>query len=93
MREVGYDMLAIAREGLLARAKLNADGFDEAHFLAPLEEIVARGTTAAGAYDHRVSLGLGRLDRTRFSSNTPTEARPPNPRKLQKFSLRHAGRL
>ena len=32
---------------MLARAKLNADGFDEAHFLAPLEEIVARGTTAA----------------------------------------------
>ena len=47
MREIGYDVLGIAREGLLARAKLNADGFDEAHFLAPLEEIVARGTTAA----------------------------------------------
>ena len=47
MREIGYDVLAIARAGLLARAKLNADGFDEAHFLAPLEEIVARGTTAA----------------------------------------------
>ncbi|MAZ19149.1 MAG: glutamate--cysteine ligase [Ahrensia sp.] len=47
MREIGYDVLAIARAGLLARAKLNADGFDEAHFLAPLEEIVARGTRAA----------------------------------------------
>jgi hypothetical protein len=34
---------------LKSRARLNEDGNDEAHFLAPLEEIVARGETAAGA--------------------------------------------
>jgi glutamate--cysteine ligase len=43
------DLLAIARQGLKSRARLNEDGNDEAHFLAPLEEIVARGETAAGA--------------------------------------------
>ena len=32
---------------LAARGITCLDGFDEAHFLAPLEEIVARGTTAA----------------------------------------------
>jgi glutamate--cysteine ligase len=47
VREIGYDVLRIARNGLQSRAKLNSEGFDEAHFLAPLEEIVARGTTAA----------------------------------------------
>lgn len=44
---VGYDVLAIARAGLQSRARLNSEGFDETHFLAPLEEIVARGSTAA----------------------------------------------
>ena len=43
------DLLEIARQGLKSRARLNDDGNDEAHFLAPLEEIVARGETAAGA--------------------------------------------
>ena len=33
---------------LQARARLNDEGNDEAHFLAPLEETVARGKTAAG---------------------------------------------
>ena len=31
----------------LQRARLNEDGNDEAHFLSPLEEMVARGETAA----------------------------------------------
>jgi glutamate--cysteine ligase len=47
VREIGYDVLGIARTGLQARAKLNSEGFDEAHFLAPLEESIARGTTLA----------------------------------------------
>jgi glutamate--cysteine ligase len=47
VRDIGYEVLGIARAGLKSRAKLNSEGFDEAHFLAPLEEIVARGTTAA----------------------------------------------
>ena len=47
VREIGYEVLSIARAGLQARGRLNPEGFDEAHFLAPLEEIVARGSTAA----------------------------------------------
>ncbi len=47
LRDIGYDVLGISRAGLKSRARRNADGFDEAHFLAPLEEIIARGTTAA----------------------------------------------
>lgn len=47
MHDVAYDVLKISRLGLVNRAHLNSDGFDEAHFLAPLEEITARGTTAA----------------------------------------------
>ncbi|RLQ87246.1 glutamate--cysteine ligase [Notoacmeibacter ruber] len=47
VRDLGYRALAIARAGLQRRAKMNPDGFDEAHFLAPLEEIVARGTSEA----------------------------------------------
>jgi glutamate--cysteine ligase len=47
LRETGKEVLGIARTGLLNRNRLNADGFDEAHFLAPLEEVAARGTTSA----------------------------------------------
>ncbi|TCD16608.1 glutamate--cysteine ligase [Oricola cellulosilytica] len=47
VRDIAYEVLAIARAGLQSRARLSAEGFDEAHFLAPLEEIVARGTTAS----------------------------------------------
>lgn len=45
--EIAYDVLALSRQGLKSRAKINADGFDECHFLAPLEEIAALGTTPA----------------------------------------------
>lgn len=47
LRELGKEVLGIARNGLLNRGKLNPDGFDETHFLAPLEEVAARGTTSA----------------------------------------------
>ena len=47
LHEIARDALPIARRGLIARARLNADGHDEAHFLAPLEEITARGKTSA----------------------------------------------
>ncbi|MDZ7823626.1 MAG: glutamate--cysteine ligase [Ahrensia sp.] len=45
--DVAKDVLAISRAGLTSRAKLNSEGFDEAHFLAPLEEVAARGSTSA----------------------------------------------
>ncbi|MCC0028766.1 MAG: glutamate--cysteine ligase [Brucellaceae bacterium] len=47
LRDVAREALKIARGGMSRRQRLNEDGFDETSFLAPLEEIVARGTTAA----------------------------------------------
>ncbi len=45
--DLARDSLKIARSGLIARGRLNEDGNDESFFLAPLEEVVARGTTSA----------------------------------------------
>jgi len=47
LREIARSVLTISRNGLKNRNRLNVDGFDESEFLAPLEEIVARGTTSA----------------------------------------------
>lgn len=47
LHRISREVLAISRLGLNNRARLNPDGYDEAHFLAPLEETVARGSTAA----------------------------------------------
>lgn len=47
VRDVAQDVLERAHGGLKARARLNAEGFDETAFLAPLDETVARGTTSA----------------------------------------------
>lgn len=47
LREIAREVLAISRMGLRNRARKNRDGYDETHFLAPLDETVARGTTAA----------------------------------------------
>ena len=47
LRAVAREVLAIARAGLAARGRLNGEGSDETGFLAPLDEVVARGTTTA----------------------------------------------
>ncbi len=47
MRDLAYEALKIAQTGLKNRNRQNEDGYDETHFLSPLEEIVARGTTDA----------------------------------------------
>jgi glutamate--cysteine ligase len=47
LRDLAREVLAISRMGLRNRARKNRDGYDETHFLAPLDETVARGTTAA----------------------------------------------
>ncbi|MDH0123990.1 glutamate--cysteine ligase [Brucella intermedia GD04153] len=47
LEQVARETLKISRLGLLNRNKLNSDGHDETHFLAPLEEIVAAGITDA----------------------------------------------
>jgi glutamate--cysteine ligase len=45
--DVARDVLTVSRAGLRARARLNGEVVDESHFLAPLDEVVARGTTLA----------------------------------------------
>ncbi|OQP85990.1 glutamate--cysteine ligase [Rhizobium rhizosphaerae] len=47
MLDLAREALAISRQGLQARGRLNAEGADESHFLAPLEEAVARRSTLA----------------------------------------------
>ncbi|MBW3097127.1 glutamate--cysteine ligase [Pseudohoeflea coraliihabitans] len=47
LQNLAKEVLAISRQGLVNRARLNSEGHDESHFLAPLEETVARGTTIA----------------------------------------------
>jgi glutamate--cysteine ligase len=47
LRDVARDLLAIARAGLKARARLNAHGEDEGKFLDPLDSIVETGETEA----------------------------------------------
>ena len=47
LREVAREVVEISRRGLANRGELNSEGVDETGFLAPLEEVVARGTTSA----------------------------------------------
>jgi glutamate--cysteine ligase len=47
LRDLARDVLAIARDGLNRRGRLNRDGYDETSFLNTLDEVVARGTTSA----------------------------------------------
>ncbi|MEO3386427.1 glutamate--cysteine ligase [Mesorhizobium sp. CAU 1741] len=47
LRDVAREVLDISRTGLANRARNNAEGYDETGFLAPLEEVVARGTTSS----------------------------------------------
>jgi len=47
LRDIAGEVLAIARSGLKSRGLLNAAGEDETRYLAPLDEIVARGKVPA----------------------------------------------
>ena len=47
LRDIGRDVLALAREGLQRRAKRDAQGRDEGHFLDLLDHRVETGRTAA----------------------------------------------
>ena len=47
LREIGRDVLALAKRGLRRRARLDAQGRDESVFLAPLEAILEDGRTLA----------------------------------------------
>ena len=47
LRDIAAEVLAIARKGLAARARLNGAGDNETGYLQPLDEIVASGRTPA----------------------------------------------
>ncbi len=47
VREVAAEVVALARDGLRRREKLNPEGLDETMFVSALEEIVASGLTPA----------------------------------------------
>ncbi|HWP24725.1 MAG TPA: glutamate--cysteine ligase [Xanthobacteraceae bacterium] len=47
VREIAKEVLELSRSGLVRRGRRNAQGHDEAQFLAPLEDIVQRGKTPA----------------------------------------------
>ena len=47
LRSVARDMLAIAKGGLRRRARLDAQGRDETHWLSPLEAIAESGRSSA----------------------------------------------
>ena len=47
LRDIARDMVAVARQGLKARARLDGAGNDETGFLSDLEEIAESGVTAA----------------------------------------------
>jgi glutamate--cysteine ligase len=47
LREIGREVLAISREGLRRRRRLDARGRDETMYLAPLDERIASGRTLA----------------------------------------------
>ena len=47
LREVAREVLALSRAGLERRGRRDAQGRDEAYFLAVLDEVVASGETAA----------------------------------------------
>lgn len=47
LQEIAHETLKISKLGLKNRNHLNSDGFDETCFIAPLEDVIARGRTEA----------------------------------------------
>ncbi len=60
LREVARDALALARAGLMRRARLDARGADETVYLDPLDEIVAAGRSPAQLWIERFEGSWGR---------------------------------
>ena len=65
LQDLAKDVLAIARDGLKARAVLDTFGEDEAHFLNALHDIAESGVTPAeellDAYENRWNRGIAPL--------------------------------
>ncbi|MEM7303290.1 MAG: glutamate-cysteine ligase family protein, partial [Pseudomonadota bacterium] len=47
VQDLAHELVEIAQRGLAARNRISPDGFNETHFLGPLEEVVALGETPA----------------------------------------------
>jgi glutamate--cysteine ligase len=47
LREIGREVLALSRQGLVNRGRKNREGVDESGFINTLDEVIARGTTSA----------------------------------------------
>lgn len=66
-QDIAREVLAISREGLKARAVLDAKGNDERHYLDTLEDIAASGRTVADglldAYEKRWGRDIDRIFR------------------------------
>ncbi len=70
LRSVALDMLAIARKGLRARARLNAKGEDETVWLGPLEAIAKSGRSPAEGWLARYAGPWGRSVHPAFEEAT-----------------------
>ena len=51
--DLARDVVSIARDGLKARGRMSAGGYDEREYLAPLEEILAIGKTQSETMLHQ----------------------------------------
>ena len=67
-QDIAQQALAIARQGLKSRAKLDAAGEDETHFLADLDDIAATGVTPAERLLERYNTEWGRDVRAVFEA-------------------------
>ena len=59
-RDIAQQVLAISRQGLKSRARLNSSGDDETHFLSELDDIAATGVTPAERLLERYNREWGR---------------------------------
>ena len=67
-REIAQAALAISRQGLKSRARLDSSGMDETHFLTELDDIATTGVTAAERLIERYNAEWGRDVRRAFEA-------------------------
>ncbi len=67
-KDIALAALAISRQGLKSRAKLDSSGADETHYLAELDDIAATGVTAAERLIERYRTEWGRDVRAAFEA-------------------------
>lgn len=64
LREIGREVLALARATLARRRNLSAAGHDETHFLDPLDEVLATRTLAEGLREKFLTIWDGSVEPT-----------------------------